>query len=148
MHWSERHSCRNSSSPDSRTLTACSVSLELGFCHRQLQPFMTGDVNGSSDLRSVPSGLSHSRRACRESRVLHPHQHQHPGHNILMTTIARTTPPAVSISMALRGPIVFPGAMSTIMHQASSALVGVSASQQRNKHHRWEWLCHATSTKV
>ena len=32
---------------------------------------MTGDVNGSSDLRSVPSGLSHARRAHRESRALH-----------------------------------------------------------------------------
>ena len=55
---------------DSRTLTACSVSLELGFCHGQLWPFMTGDVNGSSDRRSVPSGLSHARRVYRESRVL------------------------------------------------------------------------------
>ena len=60
-----------SSSRDSRTLNVCSVSLELGLCHRQLRPFMTGDVNGSSDLRSVPSGLSHARRSCRESRSLH-----------------------------------------------------------------------------
>ena len=56
---------------DSRTLTACSVSSELGFRHRRLRPFMTGDVNGSSDLRSVPSGLSHARRVHRESRALH-----------------------------------------------------------------------------
>ena len=59
------------SSRDFRTLNVCSVSLELGLRHRQLRPFMTGDVNGSSDLRSVPSGLSHARRVHRESRALH-----------------------------------------------------------------------------
>ena len=56
---------------DSRTLTACSVSSELGFRHGQLRPFMTGDVNGSSDLCSVPSGVSHAQCLCRESRPLH-----------------------------------------------------------------------------
>ena len=32
---------------------------------------MTGVVIGSSDLRSVPSGLSHARHSHRESRALH-----------------------------------------------------------------------------
>ena len=59
------------SSRDFRTLNVCSVSLELGFCHGQPRPLMTGVVNGSSDLRSIPAGLSHARRSCRESRVLH-----------------------------------------------------------------------------
>ena len=43
----------------------------VGVRHGQLRPLMTGVVIGSSDLCSVPSGLSHTRRAYRESRALH-----------------------------------------------------------------------------
>ena len=71
LHWSERCSPRISSSCNSRTLTACSVSFELGLRYRQLRPLMTGVVNGLSDLRSVPSGVSHAQRLHRESRALH-----------------------------------------------------------------------------
>ena len=45
--------------------------IRVGVSPWTLRPFMTGDVNGSSDLRSVPSGLSHARRVHRESRALH-----------------------------------------------------------------------------